>query len=50
MGGWVGGLPGVGGGRGYSHFFFIRRLGSSIYPSPPKNIKNFKHPKNILKF
>ena len=30
---------------GYSHFVFICRLGSSIYPSPPKNIRNFKHPK-----
>ena len=31
--------------RGYSHFLDIRRLGPSIYRSPPKNIRNFKHPK-----
>ena len=38
-------------GRGYSHFFFIRRLGPSIYPSPKKNIRNFKQPKkNIWNF
>ena len=35
---------------GYSHFFFIRRLGPSIYRSPPNNIRNFKHPKKYLKF
>ena len=40
---------------GYSHFFFIRRLGPSIYCLPPKNIGNVKKifvifatPKNIL--
>ena len=35
-------------GGGYSLFFFIRRLGPSIYPSPLKNIRNFKHPKKIF--
>ena len=39
--------PGVGGG-GYSIFFRIRRLGPSIYRSPKKNIRNFKHPKKIF--
>ena len=34
-----------GGGGWYSQFFCIRRLGSSIYPSPPKNIRNFKRKK-----
>ena len=34
--------------RGYSKFFFIRRLGPSIYPSPPKNIRNFKLPLKIF--
>ena len=29
-------------------FFCIRRLGPSIYHSPPKHIKNFKHPKKIF--
>ena len=33
---------------GYSNFFRIRRLGPSIYRSPPKNIRNFKHPKKIF--
>ena len=33
---------------GYSDLFFIRRLGPRIYRSPPKNIRNFKHPKNFL--
>ena len=33
---------------GYSNFFRIRRLGPSIYRSPQKNIKNFKHPKKIF--
>ena len=28
--------------------FRIRRLGPSIYRSPQKNIRNFKHPKNIF--
>ena len=41
---------GGGGGGGYSHFFDIRRLGPSIYRSPQKNIRNFKHPKKYLKF
>ena len=43
------GLRGVGG----SHFFFIRRLGPSIYRTPPKNISStpktiwiFSNPKN----
>ena len=31
-------------------FFFMRRLGSSIYCSFPKSIRNIKHPKNYLKF
>ena len=35
---------------GYSNFFRIRRLGPSIYLSPQKNIRNFKHPKKILEF
>ena len=35
-------------GEGYSNFFRIRRLGPSIYRSPPKNIKNFKHPQKIF--
>ena len=39
---------GGGGGGGYSKFFLIRRLGPSIYRSPPKNIRNFKHPKKIF--
>ena len=33
---------------GYSNFFRIRRLGPSIYRSPQKNIRNFKHPKKIF--
>ena len=37
-----------GGGGGYSNFFRIRRLGPSIYRSPKKNIRNFKHPKKIF--
>ena len=32
----------------YSNFFRIRRLGPSIYRSPQKNIRNFKHPKKIF--
>ena len=32
----------------YSQFFFIRKLGLSIYHSSPKNIKNIKHPKRIF--
>ena len=36
------GLP-----EGYSHFFFIRRL-RSIYHSPPKNIRKFKHCNKIF--
>ena len=32
-------------GGGYSHFFFIRRIGPSIYRLPPKKIGNIKHPK-----
>ena len=32
----------------YSLFFCIRRLGPSIYPSPQKNIRSFKHPKKIF--
>ena len=32
---------------GYSNFFCIRRLGPSIYCSPKKNIRNFKHPKKL---
>ena len=36
------------GGGGYSNFFCIRRLGPSIYRSPQKNIRNFKHPKKIF--
>ena len=46
------------GGVGYSHFFFIRRLGPSIYRSPPppkkkknnKKNRNFKNPQKYLKF
>ena len=33
---------------GYSHFFFIRRLGPSIYHSPPKNSRNFKLSKKLF--
>ena len=33
---------------GYSYFFCIRRLRHSIYHSPQKNIRNFKHPKKIF--
>ena len=36
------------GGGGYSYFFIIRRLGPSIYRSPPKNIRNFMHPKKVF--
>ena len=49
-GGGGGGGGGGGEGRGYSNFFRIRRLGPSIYSSPQKNIRNFKHPKKYLKF
>ena len=35
---------------GYSNFFHIRRLGPSIYCSPPKNIRIFKHPPKISQF
>ena len=38
------------GGGGYSHFFFIRRIGPSIYRLPPKKIGNIKHPKKIFYF
>ena len=34
--------------RGYPNFFRIHRLGPIIYRSPPKNIRNFKHPKKIF--
>ena len=37
-----------GGGGGYSNYFHIRRLGPSIYRSPQKNIRNFKHPNKIF--
>ena len=37
-----------GGGGGYSNFYHIRRLGPSIYRSPQKIIRNFKHPKKIF--
>ena len=44
----VGTSAGGGGGGGYSNLSLIRRLGPSIYCSPSKNIRNFKHPiKNI---
>ena len=33
----------MGGGGGYSHFFFMHMLRPSIYPSLPKDIRNFKH-------
>ena len=36
------------GGGGYSNFFSIRRLGPGIYHSPPKTIRNFKHPQKIF--
>ena len=39
-----------GGGGGYSIFFFIRRLGPSIYRSPDKISGISSTPKNILKF
>ena len=32
-------------GGGYSHLFFIRRLGPSIYHSAKTNIRKFKHTK-----
>ena len=33
----------------YSHFFFIRKLGPSIYHlNPKKNFKNIKHPKRMF--
>ena len=36
---------------GYSHLFFTRRLGPSIYHSPQKYTRNFKHQKKkYLKF
>ena len=41
---------GVWGGWGYSHFFFIRRHGPSIYhtpPPPPKKKKTKKKPRNF---
>ena len=37
---------GGGGRRGYSHFFFIRRLGPIIYGSPPK-YQESQVPQNI---
>ena len=37
----------LGGGGRYSQFFFIRRLRPSIYRSPQKSIRNFKHPKKF---
>ena len=37
-----------GGGGGYSNFFRMHRPGPSIYRSPQKNIRNFKHPKKII--
>ena len=36
------------GGGGVLSFFYIHRLGPSIYRSPPKNIRNFKHPQKIF--
>ena len=39
----------VGGGGGTLSFFFIRRIGPSIYRLPPKNIGNIKHPRKYLK-
>ena len=36
------------GSGGYSIFFRIRRLGPSIYRSPPKNIRNFKYPQKVF--
>ena len=41
------GAQGGGGGR-VLYFFHIRTLGPSIYRSPKKNIRNFKHPKKIF--
>ena len=35
---------------GYSHFFFIRRLGPSIFRSPPNKYHEFQTPQNIFKF
>ena len=35
-------------GWGVLSFFFIRRLGPSIYHSPQKNIRNFKHPAKVF--
>ena len=49
-----GGMPDIFGVNsspgGYSQFFFMHRLGPSIYPSPPKNNRNFTHPQKYLKF
>ena len=39
----------VGGGGGYSHFFFKRRVGPSIYRLPPKISENFRIYSNISK-
>ena len=41
-------FPGGGGGGVTLIFFLIRRLGPSIYRSPQKIIRNFKHPKKIF--
>ena len=35
-------------GGGVLSFFFIRRLGPSIYRSPPKNYQEFQAPKNFF--
>ena len=37
-------------GGGTPIFFFMRRRGPSIYCLPPKNVRNFMHPKNNFKF
>ena len=43
--------PGGGGGGGLLYFFCIRRLGPSIYRSPPKKYQKFQAPqKNIWNF
>ena len=35
-------------GEGYSHFFFIRRLGPSFYHSPQNKYQEFQAPQKIL--
>ena len=41
---------GLGQGGGGTLIFSLRSLRPSIYRSPPKNIRNFKHPQKYMKF